>query len=98
MLYNSSVKLNTNHINILSDHQINNNIIAKGNSAASKHYWKESDRSALSNIRPYSGPSVTLPDADKIAPSNKGLLSLSSRLSEEVYKLQRHTLNYNHPL
>ena len=85
MLYNSSGKLeNTNSINILSEHQLNNNIIAKGDSAASKHYWKESHRSVLSHVRPYSGPSVTLPDADMIAPSNKGILSLSSQLSNEA--------------
>ena len=65
MLYNNSTKLNTNHINILFDHQHNNNIIAKGDSAASKHYWKQSNGNALSHICPYSGPSVTLPDTDK---------------------------------
>ena len=85
MLYNSSGKFkNTNSINILSEHQFNNNIIAKGDITASKHYWKESDKSALSHVRPYLGPSVTLPDADMIAPSNKGILSLSSQLSNEA--------------
>jgi len=85
MLYNSSGKLkNKNCFNTLSEHQLNNKIIAKGDSAASKHYWKESDRSALSHVRPYSGPSLTLPDANMIAPSNKDILSLSSQLSNEA--------------
>ena len=81
MLNNSSVKLNTLKINMLSDHHPQNIIIAKGDSAASKHYWKEYDSSVLSNICLYSGPSVTLLDTDKIAPSNKGFLSLSNKLS-----------------
>ena len=84
MLYNNSIKLNTNHINILFDHQHNNNIIAKGGSAASKHYWKESGSNTLLHICPYSGPSLILPDTYKIAPSNKGLLSLSTQLTDKA--------------
>ena len=83
MLNNSSVKLNTLKINILSDHHPQNIIIAKGDSTASKNYWKEIDSSVLSNICPYSGPSITLLDADEIAPSNKGCLPLSNKLSQE---------------
>ena len=71
-------------INILSDHHPQNIIIAKGDSAASKHYLKEKDSSVLSNIRPYSGTPVTLPDTDEIAPSNKGFLPLSNKLSQEA--------------
>ena len=84
MLNNSRVKLNTLKINILSDHHPQNIIIAKGDSAASKQYWKENDSRVLSNIRPYSGPSVTLPDVDEISPSNKGFFPLSNKLSQEA--------------
>ena len=73
-----------NSINILSEHQLNNNIIAKGDSAASKHHWRESNRSGLSHVYPYSGPFITLPDADTVAQSNKGILSLLSQLSNKA--------------
>ena len=57
------------------------NIIAKGDSAASQNYWREEDEHCLQNIRPYSGPSVVLPDADTIAPTKKGSIPLSTKLS-----------------
>ena len=57
------------------------NIVAKGDSAASRHYWREEDEQCLKNITPYSGPSVVLPDADTIAPTKKGTIPLSTKLS-----------------
>ena len=90
MLYNSSGKLkNTNSINTLSEHQLNNNIIAKGDSAASKHYWKESDRSALSHVRPYLGPSITLLDQTRVYYHYRHNYPTK-------HKLQQHFRNYNH--
>ena len=59
-------------------------IIAKGDSAASKHYWREEDEQCLNDIRPYKGQSVVLPDADTIEPSKKGVLPLSNQLSNEA--------------
>ena len=44
----------------------------------------ETDTSCLINIHSYSGPAVTLPDSEQIAPSQKILLSLSNKLSTEV--------------
>lgn len=58
------------------------NTIAKGNSAASKSYWREEDIKCLTNIQPYTGHLVTLPNADMIAPSHKGVFQLSTKLSE----------------
>ena len=81
---NSSVKLNTLKINIISDHHLQYIIIATGDSAVSNHYWKENDSSVLSNICPFSGPSITLPYEDEIAPSNKIFLQLSNKLSQEA--------------
>ena len=59
-------------------------IVAKGDSAASKNYWREEDIKILSNVQPYSGQSVILPDGDLLAPSQKGLLPLSNEFSNEA--------------
>ena len=56
-------------------------ILVKGDSAASKHYWREEDEKCLENVTPYSGPSVILPDADTIAPTKRGIIPLSNKLS-----------------
>jgi len=53
----------------------------KGDSAATSHYVRPEDKACLSKIKNYSGPSVTLPDADKIAPSHQGILNIHSNLS-----------------
>ena len=53
----------------------------KGDSAATSHYIRPEDKDCLSKIINYSGPSVTLPDADKIAPSHQGTLNIHSNLS-----------------
>ena len=58
-------------------------IIAKGDSAASKNYWREEDMKFLTNIQPYTGPSVTLTNADMIDPSHKGSIQSSKYLSEK---------------
>ena len=84
VLYNSSVKNNKiRHINF-SEVPPKNSIIAKGDSAASKNYWREEDIRYLTNFQPYAGPSVTLPNANIIAPSHKGSIQLSKELSEEA--------------
>ena len=57
--------------------------MAKGDSAASKKYWGEEDIQFLSDIKPYSSPSVTLPDRYMLKPSQKGKLQ-SSQLSSEA--------------
>ena len=44
----------------------------KGNSAASKKYWREEDIQFLTDIKPYCDPSVTLPDREMLKPSQKG--------------------------
>ena len=43
--------------------------MAKGDSAASKHYFHPEDKTILKNLISYTGPPVTLPDIDQLAPS-----------------------------
>ena len=45
-------------------------------------YWNNKDLACLSNIKTYTGPSVTLPNNTKIAPSKQGSLPLSKEFSE----------------
>ena len=54
----------------------------KGDSAATSHYVRPEDKECLTSITKYSGPSVMLPDADKIAPSHQGVLSIHKDLSQ----------------
>ena len=56
-------------------------IIAKGDSAASHHYWRQQDKEVLSNLKNISGPSVLLPNGDKISSTEEGLIPLSPKLS-----------------
>ena len=62
--------------NMLQDY-----VIMKGDSAATSHYIRPQDKDCLSNINAYNGPSVMLPDADKIAPSHQGSINLNKDLS-----------------
>ena len=55
---------------------------AKADSAASRHYWRTQDMDALTEIVPYKGPSVTLPDNSTISSSHQGLLHLPSAFSK----------------
>ena len=53
----------------------------KGDSAATSHYLRPQDKECLTDITNYSGPSVMLPDADKISPSHQGTLNIHDDLS-----------------
>ena len=44
-------------------------VVTKADSAASSHYWKDSDMGCLTNVEAYQGPAVTLPDNNQIAPA-----------------------------
>ena len=59
-------------------------VITKGDSEASRYYIRPADSSILSNIQPYKGPSVCLPDNSAIEPSHSGTLPLSSTLSTQA--------------
>ena len=56
----------------------------KGDSGATSHYVRPQDSQCLTNPKPYSGPSVLLPDADSISPSQQGTLTLHHNLSSHA--------------
>ena len=56
--------------------------MAKGDSAASHHYWREQDANVLQDIINSKGPSVLIPNGDTIASTKKGILPLSDNLSK----------------
>ena len=56
-------------------------VIAKGDSAASSHYWRQEDAQCLEKIQNFAGPSVLLPNRETITANQKGQLPLSSALS-----------------
>ena len=59
-------------------------IMAKGDSAASDHYWREQDAHVLSGIEDSLGPSVLIPNGETIASTKKGIVPLSQHLSTEA--------------
>ena len=62
-----------------------NSIVAKLDSAASTHYWKDADMHLLhDDVVPFKGSSVTLPDASTIQPAQRGKLPLSSAFSDSA--------------
>ena len=81
MLHNIGVKLKNKLTTQFSEVPTQHTIIAKGDSAASKNYWREEDINCLANLQAYSRPSVTLPDGDTIEPSHKININLSKKLS-----------------
>ena len=61
-------------------------ITAKGDSAASHHYWRQEDIACLSNMLNLPSTSVLLPNANTITSSKQGILPLSSLLSTQAKK------------
>ena len=53
-------------------------------SAASDNYIRPKDKDVLRKREPYQGPPVMLPDADTLAPFEKGQLPLSENFSTAV--------------
>ena len=58
--------------------------MAKGDSAASSHYWRPEDTIILDNIKKCKGPSVLLPNNELISSTKKGQLPLSNALSHNA--------------
>ena len=56
-------------------------IVAKGDSAATAHYWRSEDLACVQNIVRKKGPRVTLPNNASITSSHQYQLLLSSALS-----------------
>ena len=59
-------------------------IIAKGDSGATSHYWRDKDRACLKNIISSPGPTVTLPNNTKITSREQGQLPLHAKFSSEA--------------
>ena len=59
-------------------------IIAKGDSAASSHYWRKEDAQCLENVQHFAGPSVLLPNQETIQANQRGQLPLSPALSPQA--------------
>ena len=55
--------------------------IAKGDSAASHHYWKSEDQQILDNVTNAIGPSVQLPNNKSLQSTQQGEIPLSHALS-----------------
>ena len=62
----------------------NNIVIAKGDSGASAHYWREQDKAILQNIHPDTSVKVTLPNAEPISSTLKGTIPLTSKLTSKA--------------
>ena len=56
-----------------------NSVVAKGDSAASNHYWKSTDVDILTDVCDTIGPTVTLPDNYTITSTSSGFLPLPSQ-------------------
>ena len=56
-------------------------IIAKGDSGATKHYLTSEDSTILLNKQVYHGKGVTIPNSTQLKPSHQGLLPLSNLLT-----------------
>ena len=59
-------------------------IIAKGDSGATSHYWRERDKSCLHKIKNAPGPTVTLPNNTTITSTSCGRLPLHESLSPQA--------------
>ena len=59
-------------------------VIAKGDSAASNHYWRLQDMDTLTNVKSAPGPTVTLPNLTTITSTQQGQLPLSQKLSHQA--------------
>ena len=55
--------------------------LAKGDSAASHHYWREEDTKVMLEITKNPGPSVLLPNNNSTDVTNQGQLPLSEKVS-----------------
>ena len=60
--------------------------VAKGDTGATSHYWKQTDRHILKNIKKVNGPSVQLPNNTVISATEQGDLPLPREFSDNARK------------
>ena len=64
-----------------------NNVVAKADSGASKHYFTQNDKIALTSIQNVlNGPQVSLPNGTTVQASESGMIPLHSSLSATAQK------------
>ena len=80
----NSNKINDLHNDIPADSHHNTFIIAKGDSGASAHYWRDEDKAILQNTHPNTSISVTLPNAQHIPSTLSGTIPLNNLLSTKA--------------
>ena len=71
---------NRKNINANS-HNIKEVVLVKGDITASHHYWREQDKHVLNEIQEFTGPSVLIPNGEKISATKKSILPLSTIFS-----------------
>ena len=59
-------------------------IYAKGDSAASSHYFRAQDQDCLTHITPATSKHITLPDGSNLSATHKGFLPLPNLLSDQA--------------
>ena len=64
-----------------SDPPANDIVIAKGDSGATKHYWRPKDKDVLNDLELFQGAKVTLPNNVSIQSTEKGNIPFSAKLS-----------------
>ena len=60
------------------------NCIAKGDSGASDHYFREIDKDCLSKVQSFNGPTVTMPNNATLQATERGELEFSKSLSKKA--------------
>ena len=59
-------------------------VIAKGDSAASDHYWRKKDKHCLTNIVPHITPPILLPNKDTVTGTEKGNVPMHPLISKSA--------------
>ena len=84
LTYVVSPSLRNNHSNSTNinenSQKVGEVVLAKGDSAASHHYWREQDKRVRKEIKEFTGPSVLIPNGDFFS-TKKVILPLSAKLS-----------------
>ena len=79
-----SLQCTSSHVKSPNNVETRRVVIAKGNSAASKHFIRPQDKHCLTDVRAHKGTPVQLPDSSLIQTSEQGTLPLPPILSKAV--------------
>ena len=84
MDFNNLIFSSIEQCSLLQNIPTDNMIIAKGDSGATSHYWREQDKRCLQQIEHAPGPTVTLPNNTTITSTARGRLPLHNSLSTKA--------------